>query len=248
MGGNLPTTTSMINERLGITPPEAAQAPRLPPPQPDRPVTLTPTTDVADIYTSSGPKTRMQVADLSGTTVPTEQTAVQPPADLSGTTVPTEQTAVQPPAEKSWWDSLFDTSQVVQDVLNKPNTVNPGYPNTTSGLTKEKWASQMQVDPDTVKARVSTMNGVPQVDWYTKGLDEIFSGSKTKTATTETATTETPSTYIPTGGIGDHQTIVAQNLFAPTTGEPLIPAKKPIYPIWPPSEEGYSGPYAKYLI
>lgn len=265
-GGNLPTTASMINNNLGITAPGAPQSPVLPPQvtQPQRPVTETPdsstvggptTRGVYDIYanadyTSGGPTTRgvaparMQVADLSGTTVPSQEAAAETPAA---------------PAEQGWWDKLFNNPEAVQNVLSKPNTYNPGYANTTSGLTKEQWAEEMQVDPNTVKARITTMNGEPQVDWYTKGLDEALmemvtgpfnaiSGAlgfgKGQAANTE----EQP--YIPSGGIGDHQTTVAQNLYrSPSEEEPTTPAKKKIfYEVWPSTEEDYSGPYEKFIV
>jgi hypothetical protein len=47
-------------------------------------------------------------------------------------------------------------------------------------MTKQEWADSFGVDPSEVKSRVSTINGTPQVDYYTKELTdipgEIFSG------------------------------------------------------------------------
>jgi hypothetical protein len=74
-----------------------------------------------------------------------------------------------------WLGSLFDQSGQVAKVLAEPNRIatTPGLPNTTSGMTKNQWADYFNVDPSEVKARVSTINGAPQVDYYSKELSDI---------------------------------------------------------------------------
>jgi hypothetical protein len=74
-----------------------------------------------------------------------------------------------------WLGSFFNTSDQVSKVLAEPNRVAtiPGLPNTTSGMTKQEWADSFGVDPSEVKARVSTINGAPQVDYYSKELSDI---------------------------------------------------------------------------
>jgi len=74
-----------------------------------------------------------------------------------------------------WLGSFFNTSDQVSKVLAEPNRVAtiPGLPNTTSGMTKNQWADYFKVDPSEVKARISTINGAPQVDYYSKELSDI---------------------------------------------------------------------------
>ena len=87
-----------------------------------------------------------------------------------------------PESFSDWLGGFFNTSDQVSKVLAEPNRVAtiPGLPNTTSGMTKQEWADSFGVDPSEVKSRVSTINGTPQVDYYTKELTdipgEIFSG------------------------------------------------------------------------
>lgn len=226
-GGNMPTTSRMINNGLGISSPEAPQAPVIPALQPSHPISPTPTGSTDNVFAnvSTGPTTRgvgsrMQVADASNTVAPSES-------------------APAAPQEQNWWDRTFNNAQTVQDLLSKPNSYNPGYANTTSGLTKEEWAAQMQVDPETVKARITTMNGEPQVDWYTKGLDEalgemltgpfnaiknLFGSGKNNAAAPATET----APYIPTGGIGDHQNLIARNMLKTPTEDPTTPRVDPM--------------------
>ena len=80
-----------------------------------------------------------------------------------------------PESFSDWLGSLFDQSGQIAKVLAEPNRVAtiPGLPNTTSGMTKEEWASNFGVDPSEVKARISTINGAPQVDYYSKDLLSI---------------------------------------------------------------------------
>jgi hypothetical protein len=80
-----------------------------------------------------------------------------------------------PESFSDWLGSFFNTSDQVSKVLAEPNRVAtiPGLPNTTSGMTKQQWADSFGVDPSEVKARVSTINGTPQVDYYTKELTDI---------------------------------------------------------------------------
>lgn len=276
-GANIPTTSSVINASLGLTPPELPQAPVIPAQTSTGPSTIS----TSDMYTpapASGPTTRgtydalanvefTSGGPLSRATTPSSMQV----ADATGTIVPTVETQPAVQQERSFWDSLFNNPETVQKVLETPNPVNPGYPNTTSGLTKEQWAEVISeqtgtyIDPDSVKARITTMNGVPQVDFYTKGMDQVLSEIVTgpfkalgdllgvdkliggvQPTTEQQPVTETP--VIPSGGIGDHQTAVARYMLNPPTSEEEAAKNKSIYEIWPTVAEGYTGPYSKYLV
>ena len=64
--------------------------------------------------------------------------------------------------------------QRISDLEAQKNKNNPGYFNSTSGLSKQEWADQMGADPTTVQTRLVDMGNGMQPDYYTKGLDQVF--------------------------------------------------------------------------
>jgi hypothetical protein len=62
----------------------------------------------------------------------------------------------------------------ISELEAQPNVNNPGYFNSTSGLSKEQWAKQMNADPNMVQTRLVDQGNGMQPDYYTKGLDQAF--------------------------------------------------------------------------
>jgi hypothetical protein len=89
---------------------------------------------------------------------------------------PTRPAELGPSATSS---NIFDqinaaNLQQAKKLEAQPNVSNPGYFNSTSGLSKEQWAKQMGADPNMVQTRLVDMGNGMQPDYYTKGLDQAF--------------------------------------------------------------------------
>jgi hypothetical protein len=88
--------------------------------------------------------------------------------------------SAEPESILDWVNSGFSNEKQINYLLDQPNRIAPNLPNTTSGMTKEEWASEFNVDPSEVKERISTINGAPQVDFYTKDLGQALFGDPMK--------------------------------------------------------------------
>jgi len=76
-------------------------------------------------------------------------------------------------AKGSWsWDKEDPSRK--QNLYQQPNPfLGAEAPNSVTGDTPESYAEAMRIPLDQVKSRISTMNGIPQVEFYQKELTDI---------------------------------------------------------------------------
>ena len=139
--------------------------------QPNAPHSLTPNTasapqpSVSSAYTETKPSIAPQV------------NAAIPVFSTGNTPLPPTRPADLGPSATS--NNIFDqinaaNLQRAAVLESQPNINNPGYFNSTSGLSKEQWAKQMGADPNMVQTRLVDQGNGMQPDYYTKGLDQVF--------------------------------------------------------------------------
>lgn len=99
--------------------------------------------------------------------------------DASVDTIEGQKTTEAPPqsgfdwAKGSWSFDKEDPSRK-QSLYTQPNPfLGADAPNSVTGDTPESYAETMRIPVDQVKSRISTINGVPQVEFYQKELYDI---------------------------------------------------------------------------
>ena len=114
---------------------------------------------------------RMAQATPTTATDATEETT-SPAVTTTGQTTVTPQSGFDW-AKGSWSFDKEDPSRK-QSLYTQPNPfLGADAPNSVTGDTPESYAETMRIPVDQVKSRISTINGVPQVEFYQKEIYDI---------------------------------------------------------------------------
>ena len=84
---------------------------------------------------------------------------------------------IQPVGEINWSKGnlpMIDNTAAKEEIYSKENPIVPGAPNSVTGDTPETYAAKFtDGDVSKVQSRITNMNGFPQVEFFSKGLDQI---------------------------------------------------------------------------